>query len=49
MDKKYDPNLDPHEYADNLNQDVGEVAMTLIRLRYEQAEQLIQTLVGADQ
>ena len=48
-EKEYDPNLDLHEYADNLYQDVGEVAMTLIRLRYEQAEQLIQTLVGADQ
>ena len=45
-DKQYDPNLDLHEYADNLYQDVGEVALTLIRLRYKQAEQLIESLLG---
>lgn len=48
VDKQYDPNLDLHEYADNLYQDVGEVAMTLIQLRYKQAEELIQSLLGAD-
>ena len=36
--KLYDPNLDLHEYADNLYEDVGAVAMTLIHLRYKQAE-----------
>ncbi len=44
--KQYDPSLDLHEYADNLYEDVGEVAMTLIRLRYKQAEALIKSLVG---
>ena len=44
-EKRYDPNLDLHEYADNLYQDVGEVALTLIRLRYKQAEQLIESLL----
>jgi hypothetical protein len=43
--RNYDPNLNLHEYADNLYQDVGEVAMTLIRLRYEQAEQGIRNLM----
>ena len=43
--KQYDPNLDLHEYADNLYQDVGEVALTLIRLRYEQAEEKIQSIL----
>ena len=43
--KKYDPNLDLHEYADNLYQDVGEVALTLIQLRYKQAERRIQALL----
>ena len=43
--KKYDPNLDLHEYADNLYQDVGEDSMTLIRLRYNQAEALIESLL----
>ena len=36
--KNYDPNLDLNEYADNLYEDVGAVAMTLIHLRYKQAE-----------
>ena len=45
-DKAYDPNLNLHEYADNLYQDVGEVALTLIRLRYEQAQQMIRELLG---
>ncbi len=41
----YDPNLNLHEYADNLYQDVGEVAMTLIKLRYEQAKDGIERLL----
>ena len=47
-EKKYDPNLDLHKYADNLYQDVGEVAMTLIRLRYKQAEELIESLLESE-
>lgn len=48
-EKKYDPNLNLHSYADNLYEDVGEVAMTLIRLRYKQAEQRIKSLLRANQ
>lgn len=44
-DKKYDPNLNLHEYADNLYEDVGAVAMTLIHLRYKQAEDGIKQLL----
>ena len=33
--KSYDPNLNLHEFADNLYEEVGEVAMTLIDLRYK--------------
>lgn len=40
--KKYDPALNLHEYADNLYEDVGQVAMTLINLRYKQAEEGIR-------
>ena len=43
---KYDPNLNLHDYADNLYHDVGEVALTLINLRYMQAEEKIRTLVS---
>ena len=45
-EKKYDPNLNLHDFADNLYEDVGEVAMTLIRVRYKQAEERIKSLVG---
>ena len=44
--KNYDPNLDLHEYADNLYEDVGQVAMTLIDLRYKQAQDGIKRLLG---
>jgi len=44
--KNYDPSLDLHEYAGNLYEDVGEVAMTLIDLRYKQAEDGIKRLLG---
>lgn len=47
--KKYDPNLDLHEYADNLYEDVGEVALTLIKLRYTQAEKGIKNLLNSKQ
>jgi 5-methylcytosine-specific restriction endonuclease McrA len=48
-EKKYDPNLDLHEYADNLYEDVGAVAMTLIQLRYQQAEARIRQLLEPNQ
>ncbi len=44
-EKNYDPKLNLHKYADNLYEDVGEVAETLIRLRYEQAEEGIKQLL----
>jgi hypothetical protein len=43
--KRYDPTLNLHEYAGNLYEDVGAVAMTLIQLRYKQAETGIQQLL----
>ncbi|MCS0455399.1 HNH endonuclease [Vibrio diabolicus] len=43
--KKYDPTLNLHEYADNLYEDVGQVAMTLINLRYKQAQNGIKKLL----
>jgi 5-methylcytosine-specific restriction endonuclease McrA len=43
--KNHDPNLDLHEYADNLYEDVGAVAMTLIHLRYKQAENGIKKML----
>jgi hypothetical protein len=45
--KSYDPNLNLHDFADNLYEDVGEVTMTLIKLRYKQAEDGIKKLLGA--
>lgn len=44
--KNYNPNLNLHSYADNLYEDVGQVAMTLIKLRYKQAEDAIKVLLG---
>lgn len=44
-EKNYDPNLNLHQYADNLYEDIGEVAVTLIRLRYKQAEEGIKQLM----
>ena len=46
--KDYDPTLNLHEYADNLYSDVGEVAMTLIKLRYKQAENGIKNLLASN-
>jgi len=44
----YEPNLPLQEIANNLYQDVGEVASTLIRLRLKQAEKIIQQLQSAE-
>lgn len=46
--KNYDPTLNLHEYAGNLYEDIGEVAMTLIKLRYKQAEEGIKQLIGGN-
>lgn len=43
--KNYDPTLNLHEFADNLYEDVGQVAMTLINLRYKQAQDSIKKLL----
>ena len=43
---RYDPNLNLHSFADNLYEDVGEVAMTLVNLRYKQAEDEIRRILG---
>lgn len=43
--KNYNPNLNISEFANNLYRDVGEVSMTLINLRYQQAEEEISRLV----
>ena len=43
---KYDPNLNLSKYANNLYEDIGEVAMTLIKLRYKQAEEDIKILLS---
>lgn len=43
--KNYDPNLNLHEIAGNLYEDIGEVALTLIKLRYTQAQDRIEQLL----
>ena len=43
--KQYDPNLNLHDYAGNLYEDVGAVTMALIDLRYKQAEAGIKQLL----
>ena len=45
---RYDPNLKLGAIAGNLYQDVGEVAMTLINLRYQQAEDAIRQLLEVE-
>ncbi|KGJ87765.1 HNH endonuclease [Colwellia psychrerythraea] len=45
LSKNYDPSLNLHEFADNLYEDVGQVAMTLINLRYKQAQDGIKKLL----
>ena len=46
--KNYDPSLNLHEYAGNLYEDIGEVAMALIKLRYKQAQEGIKQLLRND-
>ena len=46
VEMKYDPNLNLSKYANNLYEDIGEVAMTLINLRYKQAEEDIKILLS---
>jgi hypothetical protein len=41
---KYEPNLELEIIATNLYQDVGAVAMTLIDLRFKQAEAVINRI-----
>ncbi|MEP0941258.1 MAG: HNH endonuclease [Rhizobiaceae bacterium] len=48
-EKNYDPALNLHQYADNLYDDIGAIAMTLINLRYKQAEGEIQRIVKGAQ
>ena len=43
--KRYDPTLNLHQYADNLYEGIGEVAMTLIQLRYKHAQAAIEELL----
>jgi hypothetical protein len=45
-EKNYDPSLDLHHDAGNLYEDVGEVAMTLINLRYAQAQERIRRILA---
>lgn len=47
-EKKYDPTLNLHKFAGNLYEDVGEVVMTLIRLRYKQAESEIKAIIATN-
>ena len=47
-ERRYDPNLPLSDYAGNLYEDVGEVAMTLIDLHYKQAEDAIRQLLAND-
>ena len=47
-DQKYDPDLHLADYAGNLYEDVGAVAMTLIELRYNQAQEAITRLLGQE-
>ena len=44
---KYNPNLDLKDVANNLYQDVGEVSSVLVKLRFKQAQVIIQNLIGA--
>ncbi len=45
-EKQYEPDLQIADFADNLYSDVGEVAMTLIDLRFKQAQEAIQALLA---
>lgn len=41
---KYEPNIELAGVAENLYEDVGEVAMTLINLRFKQAEAMLESI-----
>jgi hypothetical protein len=43
---KYDPKLNLREIAGNLYEYLGEVAETLIKLRYNQAKQAIEGFIN---
>jgi HNH endonuclease len=43
---RYKPELGLHTIAQNLYQDVGEVSMTLLRLRFRQAQETIRAIIG---
>lgn len=45
---RYDLDLNLHGYADSLYEDIGAVVMTLIQLRYKQAEQKIRAALAAE-
>ena len=45
---RYEPDLGLESFAGSLYHDVGEVAMTLINLRYDQAKEAIQDSLGKD-
>jgi hypothetical protein len=45
--KRYDLSLNLHGHADGLYEDIGAIAMTLIQLRYKQAEQKIRATLSA--
>jgi carbonic anhydrase len=47
-DKKYDLNLNLHVHADTLYEDIGAIAVTLIQLRYKQAEQKIRAVLTGE-
>ena len=47
-DKKYSPSLHLSNFASNLYNDVGELAMTLINLRIKQAEVAIQKILDRE-
>jgi hypothetical protein len=44
----YDLNLNLHVFADTLYEDIGAVVMTLLQLRYKQAEQKIRALLAGE-
>ena len=45
---RYKPELGLHTIAQNLYQDVGEVGMTLLRLRFEQAQDVIRAITNSE-
>lgn len=45
---RYKPELGLHTIAQNLYQDVGEVGMTLLRLRFQQAQDVIREITKAE-